>query len=259
MATMKNRFFTAYHSDIKLTPLYQYTTMGFMINMLAKKLSKLPKDKAPNTNNNSMIDPEMDQLSYIERGALVPNTNQHSTFGKPSRNERIKDYVAIIDLDYEGYEKNYDTIILPFIPRELEYNCESSFIPIGPIGRNNPFYHYTGAEDRLEFEIDWCSLDWGRKDVITNCRRIEALSKSDGYRGNPHRVMVKWGENQMLFKDHEFLVIAAPYRMVQYNGGQITESGHIENTSLLPVQAYQRITLARITENNLSKLQIEHI
>ena len=259
MAVIKNKFLTAYHTDINFTPLYQWSTTGFMISMLAKKYNRKREPRAPNTNDNSIIDPELEKVNNNRPHNVYPNTSIHNNFGVPVQNKIVKDYVAIIDKDYNGIDEGYRTIILPFIPRELDYRCESTFVAIGPIGRNNPFYHFTGSEDRLEFEIDWCSFDEGRKDVITNCRRIEALSKADGYRSSPHKVMLKWSRDEILFQDHLFIVLDASYRLVQFNKSQLNKSGNLDYTSMLPVQAYQKIVLGRITEKNLTKLEIEKV
>ena len=95
-----------------------------------------------------------------------------------NRGNLIEDFVAIIDIDAGGVDQGTDIIKLPFIPKELNYNSESTFVAVKPIGANNPRYQFTGAEDKLEFEIDWYSFDEDRRDVITNCRKIESLSKS---------------------------------------------------------------------------------
>src|SRR3972149_8084190 len=85
----------------------------------------------------------------------------------------------------------YDTITnekmeFQFVPKSLNYEAESNFVSIASIGRNNPFYHYTGSEDSLEFELDYFSAMDNRHDVIKRCRWVEALTKADGEIGSPH-------------------------------------------------------------------------
>jgi hypothetical protein len=190
---------------------------------------------------------------------LPPDISQHS-FKTPIGAKRVDDYVAIIDIDYYGFNKGHRVIKLPFIPRELNYNSESSFAAIKPIGRNNPKYHYTGSEDKLDFEIDWHSFNTTRDDVITKCRMIEALSKSDSYKNPPHRVLIQWGSDNVLFRDHVFVVLSAPYRLLNFNKAQVNQqTGEIERTGMLPVQAYQRVSLGRVTSTNLFQNEIEYV
>lgn len=222
---------------------------------------------APNTTPHSIADPYREDLKQRREapsfGEGAPNTIPHSEFspnatGPDGSLRNIEDYVAIIDVDVEGKDKGYEVIKLHAIPKELGWNSESTFAAIKPIGRNNAFYHYTGSEDKLEFEIDWYSQGWDRSDVIKNCRKVEALSKADGYSGDPHKVMLKWGDGNILFSGMYFHVIEAPYRMTQFNKAQIRD-GVVESTYMLPVQAYQKVILARITETNLTKVEIEYV
>lgn len=203
-----------------------------------------------------LLEEGKDKLRF---GEGSPNVNIHTKFIPNKQAKSLEDYVAIIDLDSKGPDNQYEVIRLPFIPRELSYNSESAFATIKPMGRNNPFYHFTGAEDRLEFEIDWHAFDWGRREVIENCRKIEALSKADAYNFGPHRVKLLWGKENVLFSDHDFIILAAPYRMTQFNKGNINADGILESTHMLPIQAYQKVTLGRITRNNLSKVDIEFV
>jgi len=173
---------------------------------------------------------------------------------------KVNDYVSIIDIDFGGYNKGHRQIKLPFIPTELSYNPDSVFAAIKPIGRNNAKYHYTGSEDKLEFEIDWHSFTQSRDDVISKCRMIEALSKGDGYNNPPHRVILQWGTNDILFKDYIFLVISASYWFLHFNKAQVNQqSGIIERTNMLPIQAYQKVILARVTRTNLLSNEIEYV
>jgi len=188
---------------------------------------------------------------------IAPNVGVNSF--TPSGDNSLSDYVSIIDMDSQRTNLGYEVIKLVSVPRELNWNSESVFAAIKPLGRNSAFYHYTGSEDKLEFEIDWYSTSWDSREVIKNCRRVEALTKADGYTGNPHRVMLKWGVSNVLFEGIYFQMIAAPYRMTQFNKGRRGSDGSIERTHMLPVQAYQTVTLARIDEINTTFDQIKHV
>lgn len=188
-------------------------------------------------------------------------------------NPANKDYISIIDYDYKPTtdktsvaddtsetkpklsNRRYRELRIPFIPRELQMTTESNFVGISSFGRNNPFYQYTGAEDTLTFEIDWLADKNSREDVITKCRWIEALTKGDGYNDVPHRIILMWGADNKLFRDYKWLVVSAPYKMMNFNRGYIENDVFI-NTSLLPTRAVQQITLKRITNNNLTSADI---
>lgn len=215
---------------------------------------------APDTVVQRDFEKAQSDLIQKREGTGVPLNSLTHSFKSPTGADIISDYVSIIDIDYQGIDKGYREIKLPFIPTQLQWNVDSTFAAIKPIARNNSKYHYTGSEDKLEFEIDWHSFEEGRYDVITKCRAIEALSKGDAYNRPPHRVMLQWGTSNILFRDQIFVVLSAPYRLVQFNKAQVNQSsGEIERTHMLPIQAYQRVTLARITSANLSTKEIEYV
>jgi len=163
---------------------------------------------------------------------------------------------------------SYKYIELPFVPRELDYSMASKFVGIATLGRNNPYYQFTGSEDTLTFEIDWYSSRLDRKDVITNCRWIEALTKSDSFQTPPHRIMLVWGSDNLLWQDDIWVVTNAPYKLSEFNRGYraVTNKdkvasgtdarGEFVSTSMLPQQAFQTITLKRVTSLNRSRAEI---
>jgi hypothetical protein len=201
-----------------------------------------------------------------------------------SRPEAVKtsamvDRISIIDIDSApnfkelGGRSNlkarrayYKYITLPFVPSELSYSMSSKFVGIATLGRNNPYYQFTGSEDTLTFEIDWFSNQPDRKDVINNCRWVEALTKADSYDSVPHRIKLVWGADNILWQDDIWIVTAAPYRLKDFNRGyrEKTTSGNIDprgefiSTSMLPQQAFQTITLKRVTSLNRSTEEIQN-
>jgi hypothetical protein len=216
------------------------------------------------TGPDTQIQPTLEQereAIQARQSLMAPDAdNKTHSFKTPVGASRVDDYVALIDIDYDGYNEGYRVIKFPFIPKELDYNSDSSYAIIKPMGRNTSRYHFMGSEDRLEFEIDWHSVDQSRMDVISKCRMVEALSKGDGYNKPPHRVILQWGQNSVLFQDHVFVVMSAPYRMTHFNKAQVNQStGSVERTNMLPIQAYQKVTLARISSVNLTKNDIEYV
>lgn len=171
-----------------------------------------------------------------------------------------KDYIALIDAnpnpDSEDARK-YTTLVLPFVPKQLDYNPESNFVGIATMGRNNPHYHYTGSEDTLEFTIDWFSRLLNRQDVIFNCRWLESMSKADGYKAGPHKIQLVWGADNILFGDSKWLVMSAKYTLSNFvDSYRDPTTGVITKVGMLPQQALQTVVLKRVTTTNRSMAEI---
>lgn len=172
----------------------------------------------------------------------------------------LKSYIEFQDRDIVGGNYNWNDlvddsnlsyIVLPYIPRALNYDINSNFVGIPSFGRNNPFYQYTGSEDTLSFEIDWHSNEIGREDVIKNCRWVESLAKADGYNSTPSIVLLVWGMGNRLFKKDLWIVTNASYSLTQFvKGYKDPNTGDFNKVALLPQQAYQRVTLKRVTSQN---------
>lgn len=188
--------------------------------------------------------------------ALVTDGYLSETAGlRESRAGKIqKEFISIVDLDYRPDEHDatrfYKELRLPFVPGELTYQPESNFVGIASFGRNNPFYQFTGSEDTLTFEIDWLSNQNDRKDVLFNCRWLEALTKGDAYEDVPHRVKLVWGNDNTMFEDSVWLLVSAPYRLTNFVRGYNDNNGTFISTSMLPSQAFQTVTFKRLTKNN---------
>ena len=161
--------------------------------------------------------------------------------------------ISIIDIDmptsvlksnklHGGWEK----IVLPTVPLELEYDPNPNWAVIASIGRNAPFYHYVGSEDSLSFKIDWYSKEDHRQDVIFYCRWLEARSKANSYYEDPHRIILVWGNDDLLFKDSVWIVAKATYKLSQF----------VKNRGMLPQQAYQEVTFKRVLKHNSDYPQI---
>ena len=193
-------------------------------------------------------------------------------------NENTVDKIFIIDMDSSGpsttsikgkksLSNSYDYRVLPFVPGGLSYSPSSKFVGIATLGRNNPYYQFTGSEDTLTFEIDWFSSQLDRKDVINNCRWIEALTKADAYDSPPHRVLLGWGTDNLLWKDDLWICVSAPYSLSEFVRGyrkvkaykEPDANGEFISTNLLPQQAMQKVTFKKITNTNLTHEQIRKV
>lgn len=134
-------------------------------------------------------------------------------------------------------ERRVEKLRIQTVPIDVRVEPESNWVVIPSIGRNNPFYHYTGGEDTLSFTIDWYSVHPLRQDVINNCRWVESLSRANGYKEEPPRVLLVFGE---LFKYTTWIVQAAPYRLSLFD----------RESQMLPRQAYQDLVLKKVTDHS---------
>lgn len=203
-----------------------------------------------------------DKLGYLFQTPGTTNELNRRTQGFK------KDFIALVDLDFDtgNKSKKYKTLVLPFVPKQLDYNPDSNFVGIATMGRNNPHYHYTGSEDTLEFTIDWHSELNHRQDVIYSCRWLEAMSKGDSYEEAPHRLKLVWGEDNIMFDKSIWLVVNAKYTLTEFvdsyrrpgsrkNFGKADDKP-IVKVGMMPQQAIQTVTLKRITEENRTTAEI---
>lgn len=196
-----------------------------------------PVIEIPRTIDNIRLrkEDQVSDKSYSPNFPKSPPPNKHDLY--------------LIDLDVSDEDRllGLDKIQIQNVPKELNYDPRGNFVTIATMGRNNPFYHYTGSEDTLEFELDWYSVTENRQDVINKCRYLEALSKNNGYTDPPHRVKLAWGD--ILFRDAKWLITRASYVLTLPS----------KPNSYLHIQANQFITLKRVTEDNLNRNQIRSI
>lgn len=175
--------------------------------------------------------------------------------------------IWIVDIDFRNENKDFeiDKIQLQAVPLELRVNPESNFVSISPMGRNNPFYHYSGGEDTLNLTLDWYSdkalngkdLDNSRTEVLRKCKWLEAKQRRNGLEEDPHRVKLLWGGESTtedgitftfppLFSDAIWIVESAPYDLSLFHKLQ----------GFRPTQAIQKLTLKRVTESSRTSLEI---
>jgi hypothetical protein len=133
-----------------------------------------------------------------------------------------------------------ESIKVQTIPTKLGVDPKANWTTIPVLGRNNPFYQYTGGEDTLVMTLDWYSNDPRREDVAENCRFIESWSRSNGWFEEPPRIKLTWGE---LFKSSAWIVTDAPYDFSMFD--------KVHN--MLPCQAYQRLVLKKVVDYNTHK------
>jgi hypothetical protein len=159
-------------------------------------------------------------------------------------------------------DKSTPYITLDYLPKNFEYSPSADFKDLGIIGRNTGLYQYGGSEDTLNMEVSWLAKDTSPGDaenlVITKCRKLEALTKSDGY-SPPFAIYIQWGVGgglrKPLFENHFFLVEKAPYVVKQFISSRQYRSSPLlkYGNNLHPAYATQTLTLKRVSLNQLTR------
>lgn len=149
----------------------------------------------------------------------------------------VRNNTYIIDLD------TGERLGLMGLPKEILVDTKSSWATIRPFGKNTPNYHFTGAEDLLVLELTWWAEEDGKTDVLSKCKWLESMSKSDGNKGRPHVARLMWGT---LWTKAVWIIQQAPYTIMDWDA----ERG------LRPIHAKQSVTLARYNPENSTIQQI---
>lgn len=158
---------------------------------------------------------------------------------------------------YNLTSKPYEFIVIQNRPNRLEFKGETSWAAIKSIGRNTPMYHFTGAEDVIQFNISWFCDDPDHLDEVVNkCRFLEAWTKANGYQASPPVIQIQWG-NSDIFKDHYYILTSATYTLENFNdfirvNGNERKNIKAYDGRLLPSTATQELIFKRVSATNLS-------
>jgi len=159
---------------------------------------------------------------------------------------------------------------LDFIPSELEFQVPSQLKDLGIIGRNYPVYHYTGSEETLTIKLSWYDFGNDSDSVVAKCRKLEALSKADGYNRPPRLIYINWGDQHWrvkegsLLKNHIYVVQSANYTLSQFVlrrqldalNSLALQTGAWQN-GMYPLVATQDVVLKRVA-GQLTQHQISY-
>lgn len=184
------------------------------------------------------------------------------TIANKFTSELIKNDIVIANLNVSPAI----SLVIQNRPDRLRVEPAATWAVVKSMGRNNPFYFYTGGEDTITFNISWYSVDADhRDDVVNKCRLLESWARADGYSASPPTLRIQWG-NSGLFEDDLFILAAAPYELTHFQnasrmmrrydndpdtGQRITNTvSQPYNLKLLPNCATQTLTFKRVTKNN---------
>lgn len=158
---------------------------------------------------------------------------------------------------YNLTSKPYEYIVIQNRPNRLEFKGETSWATIKSMGRNTPMYHFTGAEDVIQFNISWFCDDPDHLDEVVNkCRFLEAWTKANGYQASPPVIQIQWGTSE-IFKDHYYILTSATYTLENFNdfiriNGTNRKELKAADGKLLPSTATQELIFKRVSATNLS-------
>lgn len=158
---------------------------------------------------------------------------------------------------YNLTSKPYEYIIIQNRPKQIEFKGETSWASIKSMGRNVPMYHFTGAEDIVQFNISWyCNDPEHRDEVVNKCRFLEAWTKSNGYQASPPVIKIQWGDSG-IFDDHYYILTSATYTLDNFNDyysgpnrDRNNPNNWVTNGKLLPSTATQELIFKRVSATN---------
>ena len=190
-------------------------------------------------------DPYTREEIIISRQPLA--RHQDIQFLESSSNNQV----IIYNLTSNG---SYSYLVLQNRPSEVEFRGETSWARISSMGRNTPMYHYTGAEDILQFNISWfCSDPKNPAEVISKCRLLEAWTKANGYLAGPPLLKIQWG-NSGIFDEHKYILTSATYTLKNFQSGHMDrreKNPTYVDTKLFPMVATQELIFKRVSGYNL--------
>ena len=214
------------------------------------KISKVDPAKG----NNTTVKEKIRNIKEAQSNKVVTySTEPYDNLVKEKKTGEGSNQIILYNLT----SKPYEYIVIQNRPNRLEFKGETSWAAIKSMGRNTPMYHFTGAEDVVQFNISWFCNDPNHLDEVVNkCRFLEAWTKANGYQASPPVIQIQWG-NSEIFKDHYYILTSATYTLENFND-YIRVNGNKRNDlkaadgRLLPSSATQELIFKRVSATNLS-------
>ena len=247
--------------------------------LLNRVTSPLPKDDAPKgklyTPNGVIGEAQISSKNPILNKQLQAKWRMELQFPRLEEGEEVdpakgnknttnyRNFEAKADVIYQNEVRIYNMTVNPtqYItlqnrPPELDFRGETTWATIKSMGRNVPMYHFTGAEDIIQFNVSWyCNDPENPEEVINKCRLLEAWTKSNGYQAAPPIVKIEWGDSG-IFDNHNYILTSATYTLKNFqNGYRVRVPGKpatFGNGRLLPAAATQELIFKRVSAYNLS-------
>lgn len=142
--------------------------------------------------------------------------------------------------------QNNEVLMFQTIPLQISVDPSTQWAVLASMGRNNPGFQFTGAEDTISFTLTFYSDEENKQDVIKTLKKIEAWSKPDGYKAKVPLIQFVMGS---LFKDSRFIIFSCPYTMGLFD----------RQKNMLPCQATMDLTLKKVANTNIDHTIIKRI
>lgn len=126
--------------------------------------------------------------------------------------------------------KPFERLPIQFVPSSLDYNRTSGIANIEVVAKTNPLRQWTGGDTKLNFSLDFYSVEESREDVFKKVKWLQSLSYPNDL-GEIPKVRVVFGD---LFLEEVWLV---------ENVGVKFSNFHPQK-NWLPIQATVDISLA---------------
>lgn len=126
----------------------------------------------------------------------------------------------------------FESIELQFVPPSIDINRNPNVEQVDIIGLNLPRTQQQGGPRTLDMELDFYAAEQDRKDVITKCRQLEALTYRDGPDIPAPQVRLVFGT---MFYQEIWTVRKVEYSLTQFD----------RKYAYLPMRAKVRITLVQ--------------
>lgn len=186
----------------------------------------------------------------------APRDVQHRAYGREGAREAGNNIII-----YNMLVSPVQFVVLQTVPKELEFQNESTWAVINSMGRNTPMYHFTGAESMIQMDVSWyCNDKTNPQEVVAKCRLLEAWSKANGYIAGPPVLRIQWGRSD-LFKDQLFILTAATYKLSNWRAdakvydkdakGYKRPAGYVD-PAMYPATATQELIFRRVSGHNLT-------
>lgn len=155
----------------------------------------------------------------------------------------------------------YTSLVIQNRPSEIQVNPQATWVAIKSMGRNNPFYMYTGGEDTITFDISWYASDPNHfEEVLAKCRLLESWTRANGYSQAPPTLKISWGSAD-IFRNRDFILESCPYRLSNfqnasranlptYENNTSVKSTQVLDKGLYPYCATQTLTFKRVIYDN---------
>lgn len=249
--------------------LYNRTTSGMI---LSNPDLDIPNPKTKNTirtkaDRDWVTKKNREQSSDKDRRLQEPSTTfKKNMYEDPfTRETKVNNQIVLANIS-----SNPATLLyIQGMPKEVDVSSENTWAAVKSMGRNNPFYMFTGSEDTISFEISWYAVQQDRQDVINKCKLLESWCKADGYLKSPPLLSIMWGSSD-LFKDEFFILYSAPYRLSNFQNAYAkvskdpssniskgysnyyTRTKEVIDLKLYPNVATQQLVFKKVTGNNLT-------